>query len=61
MNVMQTLTTQSIHSCRLAAVHLTVTPNRSYFMEKAPYILVSFTDTQRFHWSVSSIHLLYNL
>lgn len=61
MNVMQILTTRSIHSYRLAAVHLTVTPKRNYFMRKATHVLVSFTDTQHISWSMNSIHLLYNI
>lgn len=65
MNVMQILTTRSIHSYRLAAVHLTVAPKRNYrnyFMKKkAIHVLVSFTDTQHFSWSMNSIHLLYNI
>lgn len=55
MNVMQILRTQGIHSYRLATVHFTATPNRNYFMNKATHILVSFTDTQHFSWSMNSI------
>lgn len=30
-------------------------------MKEATHVLVSFTDTQHFSWSVNSIHLLYNI
>lgn len=29
--------------------------------KEATHILVSFTDTQQFSWSMDSIHLLYNI
>lgn len=55
MNVMQILTTQGIHSYRLATVHVTATPNRNHFMKKSNPQFVPFTDTQHLSWSMNSI------
>lgn len=62
MNVMQILTTQGIHSYRLATVHFTATPKRNYLMKKkATHILVSFTDTQRYQLVNGFYTILYNI
>lgn len=56
MNVTQILTTQGIHSSRLATVHFTATPKKNYLMKKKQPTFWSHLQIPNvISWSMNSI------